>query len=106
MIFYVSLVFLIVIFIILFVPFLKNQKIIVNNEDILLFTFGRINRLVFCENLREIVVKEEIVVSYRFEKNGRYYQISPRAYYDSEELESLFSHLNKKCKGIISVVEK
>ena len=35
MIFYVSLLFLIAIFIILFVPFLKNQKIIVNNEDIL-----------------------------------------------------------------------
>ncbi len=106
MIFYVSLLFLIAIFIILFVPFLKNQKIIVNNEDILLFTFGRISRLVFCENLREIVVKEKRIVSYRFEKNGRHYQISPRAYYDSEELESLFSHLNNKCSNIVSVVEK
>jgi len=106
MIICLPLVFLIVIFIILFVPLLKNQKLIVINEDVLLFTFGRINRLVFCENLREIVVKENETISYRFEKNGKYFQISPRAYYDDVELALLFSNLNNKCRGIVSVVEK
>jgi hypothetical protein len=103
---YLLLVFLLVSFIILFVPFLKNQKILIDNEDIRLFTFGRINALVFCKHLKQIVVKDNEAISYRFEKNGRYFQISPRAYYDGGDLASLFSNLKNKCRGIISVVEK
>ena len=102
----VPLVFLIAIFIFLFFPFIKNQQIIINNEGIRVFTYGRVNRLMFCKHLKEIVVKDNEVISYRFEKKGRYFQISPRAYYDGEALASLFSALNNKCRGIVSVVEK
>ena len=103
---YVSLIFLVGMFIFLFVPFLKNQKLIVSDEDIRLFTFGRISRLIFCKHLKEIVVKDDEIISYRFEKNGKYYQISPGAYYASEELKLLFNNLSSKCKSIVSVVQK
>ena len=103
---YVSLVFMVGLFILLFIPILRNQKLIINNGDIRLFAFGRINRLVFCEHLKEIVVRDNEAVSYRFENNGRYFQISPRAYYNSEELASLFDNLNNRCRNIVSVVEK
>jgi len=103
---YVSLIILVGMFVFLFMPFLKNQKLIVSDEDINLFTFGRINRLIFCQHLTEIVVKENEIVSYRFEKSGKYYQVSPGAYYDSEELQLLFNDLNKKCKSIVSIVQR
>jgi hypothetical protein len=106
MILFLPLVFLIGIFVLLFMPFLKNQKIMMNNEVIHIFAFGRRNELVFCKHLKQIVVKENEAISYRFKKNGRHFQISPRAYYDDEELASLFSNLSNKCKGVISVVEK
>ena len=103
---YVSLIILVGMFVFLFMPFLKNQKLIVSDEDINLFTFGRINRLIFCKHLTEIVVKENEIVSYRFEKSGKYYQVSPGAYYDSEKLKLLFNDLNKKCKSIVSIVQR
>jgi hypothetical protein len=87
-------------------PFLKNQKLIVSGEDIDLFTFGRTNKLVFCKHLKEIVVKQNEILSYRFEKDGKYYQVSPGAYYDSEELKLLFNDLNRNCKGIVSIVQR
>ena len=103
---YVSLILLVGMFVFLFMPFLKNQKLIVSGKDINLFTFGRINRLVFCKHLTEIVVKQDEIVSFRFEKDGKYYQVSPSAYYDSEELKLLFDNLNKKCKSIVSIVQR
>ena len=103
---YASLIFLVGMFIFLFMPFLKNQKLIVSGEDIKLFTFGRMNKLLFCQHLREIVVKEDEIVSYRFEKSGKHYQVSPGAYYDSEVLRLLFADLNKKCKTIVSIVQR
>ena len=106
MILCIPLVLLIGMFIVLFAPLVKNQIIVLNNEDIRVFEFGRINRLVFCEHLKQIVVKGNEVISYQFETNRRYFQISPRAYYDGEELASIFSDLKNKCRGIVSVVEK
>jgi hypothetical protein len=87
-------------------PFLKNQKLIVSGKDINLFTFGRTNRLVFCKHLRELVIRQNEIISYRFEKDGKYYQVSPGAYYDNEELKLLFNDLNKKCKSIVSIVQR
>ena len=103
---YASLILLVGMFVILFMPFLKNQKLIVSGEDIVQFTFGRTNRLVFCKHLKEIVVKQNETISYRFENVGKYYQISPGAYYDREELKLLFNDLNKKCKSIVSIVQR
>ena len=103
---YASLILLVGMFVFLFMPFLKNQKLIVSGRDIKLFTFGRINSLVFCKHLKEIVVKQDEIISYRFENGGKYYQISPGAYYDSEELKLIFNDLNKKCKSIVSIVQR
>jgi hypothetical protein len=103
---YASLILLVGMFVFLFMPFLKNQKLIVSGKDIKLFTFGRINSLVFCKHLKEIVVKQDEIVSYRFENDGKYYQVSPGAYYDSEELKLLFNDLNRNCKGIVSIVQR
>jgi len=103
---YASLILLVGMFVFLFMPFLKNQKLIVSGEDIDLFTFGRTNKLVFCKHLKEIVVKQNEILSYRFEKDGKYYQVSPGAYYDSEELKLLFTDLNRNCKGIVSKVQR
>lgn len=103
---YASLILLVGMFVILFMPFLKNQKLIVSGEDIDLFTFGRTNKLLFCKHLKEIVVKQNEILSYRFEKDGKYYQVSPGAYYDSEELKLLFTDLNRNCKGIVSKVQR
>ena len=103
---YASLILLVGMFVFLFMPFLKNQKLIVSGKDINLFTFGRTNRLVFCKHLKEIVVKQNEILSYRFEKDGKYFQVSPGAYYDREELKLLFNGLNKKCKGIVSIVQR
>jgi hypothetical protein len=103
---YVSLILLAGMFVFLFMPFLKNQKLIVSGEDINLFTFGRTNRLVFCKHLKEIVIKQNENISYRFEKDGKYYQVSPGAYYDREELKLLFNDLNKKCKSKVSIVQR
>ena len=103
---YASLILLVGMFVILFMPFLKNQNLIVTGKDINLFTFGRTNRLVFCKHLKEIVVKHDEIISYRFENDGKYYQVSPGAYYDSEELKSLFNDLNKKCKSTVSIVQR
>ena len=103
---YVTLILLVGMFVFLFMPFLKNQKLIVSGEDINLFTFGRTNRLVFCKHLEEIIIKQNEIISYRFEKDGKYYQVSPGAYYDSEELKLLFNDLNKNCKSRVSIVQR
>jgi hypothetical protein len=103
---YVSLILLAGMFVFLFMPLLKNQKLIVSGEDIVLFTFGRTSKLIFCKHLKEIVVKQNETISYRFEKSGKYYQVSPGAYYDREELKLLFNDLNKKCKSIVSIVQR
>ena len=103
---YLTLFFLVGLFVIFFMPFLKNQKIVVSGDEVCLLAYGRINRLIFCNHIKEVVVKDQEIVSYRFEKDGNYYQISPKAYHDSRELELLMSNLCNKCENIVSVVHK
>ena len=104
--FYIPLFFLIGMFVFLFVPFLKNQKLLISDKELIVFTFGYSNKLNFCMHLKEIVVKENEIVSYRFENNGKYFQISPEAYYENEELKELFTNLKEKCKELISIIER
>ena len=106
MLLYVSLFFMIGMFIFLFVPFVKNQRLLIKNQEIIIFSFNKPNKLKFCVNLKEIVVKENEIVSYRFENKGKYYQISPQAYYANKELKELFLDLNERCKKIIAVVDR
>ena len=85
-------------------PLLKYQKILVVNNTLKLSTFRKNNTLNFTNDLYEVVVKDSEVVSYRFEKDGKYFQISPDAYIKSEELKSILNRLFKKIKRKIVVV--
>jgi hypothetical protein len=67
------------IFIFMFMPVLKNQKLIISGEEVIIFSFGKKNSLKFSKDLEEIVVKENEIVSYRFNKKGKHYQVSPEA---------------------------
>lgn len=46
-----------------------------DNEVIRIFTFGRRNELVFCKHLKQIVVKENKAISYRFEKTADIFKL-------------------------------
>lgn len=102
---YFPLTFLFMMFLILLMSVFKNQKISISGDNIDIYSFGRKNRLKFSKNIEEIVVKDSEIVSYRFEKDGKYYQISPYAYYRDNELKILFKNLMKETKNSILVVE-
>ncbi len=104
--FYLSLVFLIGIFLVLFIPYMRNQKVIIENDVIKITHFGKIDTLSFEENLIGIVEKNEEIVSYRFNKCGKWFQISPSAYSNSSEMENIFKELISKEKVNFSIVSK
>ena len=106
LILYFPLILLSVLFIFMFMPLLKNQLLLIAGNDIVIFSYGRKNSLRFSENLQEIVLNKNVIVSYRFEKDGRYYQISPQAYYESAELKRTHDKLMKKHNINVSVVEQ
>lgn len=87
-------------------PFLKNQKLLIEGNNLIIFTFGKKNRLRFSEDIEELVVKDNEIVSFRFNKDGKYYQISPDAYYDSTDLKEIFKKLLENNNINVSVVEK
>jgi len=92
------------IFIFMFMPLLKNQKLILSGDEVIIFSFGKKNSLKFSKDLEEIEVKENEIASYRFNKKGKHYQVSPDAYYESTELKNIFNTLFKKNKINVSVV--
>lgn len=81
-------------------------KLLVSGDELRVFSFGKMNCLNFSKNLQEIVVKDSEVVSYRFERDGMFYQISPYSYYESDELRGIFKDLMKKTKVSVSVIER
>jgi hypothetical protein len=103
---YFSLFLLLVAFVYLFVPLLKNQKLVIENENIKLFSFGNSYDLTFASDLFEIVVKDSEVISYRLKKEGMYFQISPYAYYDGDELNGILNDLYSKVENPVSIVER
>jgi hypothetical protein len=103
---YFSLVLLTVLLLSLSMPLFRNQKFVIKGNNIRIFHFRKVNNLKFSRDLYEIVVKDSEIVSYRFSRKGKYYQISPYGYYKYEELKSIFTSLMKKTKNTISVVER
>ena len=103
---YLSLAFLSVALIIFFFPLLKNQKIAITNEIIRISSFGKLSELSFFEDLSEVVVKDSEIASYRFEKFGKYYQISPYAYYEGKQLNAILANLYKRMERHVAVVER
>lgn len=103
---YFSLSLLLVAFVYFFVPLLKNQKLAVENDYLRIFSFENSYDLSFATNLIEIVVEDSEVVSYRFKKEGEYFQISPHAYYESGELKKILNDLYSKVENPVSTVER
>jgi len=102
----ISLFVLFGIFVFLFMPLLKNQKVMLSGRKLILFTFGKKNSLDITKDLEEIVVHEDEVISYRFEKDGKYFQLSPSSYYEGEELKENLESTLKRYNLIVSVVSK
>jgi len=103
---YLSLALLSVALMILFFPLLKNQKIAITNEIITISSFGKLRELSFLEDLSEVVVKDSEIVSYRFEKFGKYYQISPYAYHEGKQLNAILTNLYKRMERHVAAVER
>jgi hypothetical protein len=101
---WVALLLLSLTFALLAFPVLKNQRLMVSGEKLVLFSFGRGQVLQFSQHLVEIVEHEGEIVSYRFMCEGKHFQISPFSYNDSEELQRQFMGLMKTRKLAVSVV--
>jgi len=85
-------------------PVLRNPKLMVSGENLVLFSFGRGQAFNFSKHLVEIVEREGQIVSYRFLCDGKHFQISPFSYNDSEELQRQFMGLIKTRKLLVSIV--
>jgi len=104
--FYFLLALLFMAFFYFLVPVLKNQKFLVGDDYLKIFSFGSSCDVRFSRDLYEIVVKDSEVVSYRFEKDGKRFQISPDAYHEADEVKRIFSALLKTAEQSISIVER
>ncbi len=93
-------------FIFVFVPVLKNPRLILRGNEVRLSIFGKWHTINFTNDLIEIVVKGNEVQSYRFKSHETYYQISPLSYYEADEVDKLLSKLLKKHKGSFSVINR
>jgi hypothetical protein len=89
----------------LFLAIIRNQKIIITGDDLTIYSFGKENNLKFSKDLVQVVSKNNDIVSYRFEKDGNHYQVSPKAYPD-KNLGELLKLKLKSNKSIISIVER
>ncbi len=92
-------------FIFLTLPLLRNQRIFMLGDIISVYTFGKRNDLVFSRHLKEVVMRGDEILSYRFEKDEKYFQISPKSYYESDELQAAMQALMKKTKITVTVVD-
>ena len=102
----ISLVFIVFLFIFFFVPVIRNQRVIVSGNMIGVSTFGTWHSLYFPRDLCAVVREHDVIVSYRFSCNGQYYQISPSSYYESEELRNVFISLSKNKIAKAKIITK
>ena len=91
----ISLVLLIILFTFFFVPVVRNQRVIISGDMIGVSIYGKWYSLSFNNDLCAVLREHDVIVSYRFNCNGQYYQISPSSYYESEELRNIFLSLSK-----------
>jgi hypothetical protein len=83
--------FLIPLFIYLFIPVLRYQRVCIKGDKIFIKCFWNTYILSISESFYELYKSE----SYRFHDKGRYFQVSPTAYQQSNELRK---KLNEKIK--------
>jgi len=103
---YIPLFVLFGIFVFLVLPLLKNQKVMLSGRKLILFTFGKQNSLDLTKDLEEIVVHEDEIISYRFEKDGKYFQLSPSSYYEKDELKGNLESTLKRYNLAVRVVSR
>ncbi|MGM0453383.1 MAG: hypothetical protein ACQERN_09490, partial [Thermodesulfobacteriota bacterium] len=76
-------------------PVLKNQIIEVTNKSIILYNFGYGIELK-PDDLYKVIKRKGRISSYRFQRGGYRFQISPSGYYNAEKLQELFDKLFDK----------
>ena len=76
----------------LLVPFFRNQVIQITEEKLILHVFGRTTEL-RAENFVGLVCRKNGVISYRFSKGRRGYQVTPHAYHNAEKLREMISRM-------------
>ena len=102
----ISFIFLVLLFILLFVPVIRNQMLIISGNNIKISIYGRWHSVLFSENLYAIVVENDEIVSYRFKNDKQLYQISPKSYIESTELDAIFMALIEKQKKPPEIVRR
>ena len=76
----------------LLVPFFRNQVIHIADRKLILHIFGKATEL-RAENFVGLVCRKNGVISYRFSKGRRGYQVTPHAYYNAEKLREMLSRM-------------
>lgn len=75
-----------------------------SGRRMVIFTFGQQNVLDIVKDLQELVVHEDEIVSFRFEKEGNYFQISPSSYFEKNELRTNLERTLKRYNLKVNVV--
>ena len=104
--YYMCLAVLTILLIIYINPIIVNQKISISKEQIKIYQYGIENTLHFCKHIDSIITYKNKQISYRFKKDGDYYQISPGAYKNHQELSICFENLLHRCNKQIRHIIK
>ena len=96
-------VILFIVFTFLLITFLRSQTVEINDNQIFLIIFFRkidVNK----NDLYEIVVRNDKIMSYRFNSNNNFNQISPSGYSDSDQMNAMLNKLlSKNIKSVNKV---
>lgn len=76
----------------LLVPFFRNQVVQIDEGKLVLRAFGKTIEL-RAENFIGLVCRRNGVISYRFSKGWRGYQVTPHAYHNAEKLREMLSRM-------------
>ena len=83
--------------------FLRSQTVEINDNQIFLIIFSR-KIEVDKNDLYEIVVRNDKIMSYRFNSNNNFHQISPSGYSDSDQMNAMLNKLlSKNIKSVNKV---
>ena len=96
-------VILFIVFTFLLITFLRSQTVEINDNQIFLIIFSR-KIEVDKNDLYEIVVRNDKIMSYRFNSNNNFNQISPSGYSDSDQMNAMLNKLlSKNIKSVNKV---
>ena len=96
-------VILFIVFTFLLITILRSQTVEINDNQIFLIIFSR-KIEVDKNDLYEIVVRNDKIMSYRFNSNNNFHQISPSGYSDSDQINAMLNKLlSKNIKSVNKV---